>query len=174
MRAVLKKPALISILCATVETFKKECLFVLLGYKKNDIFVIENAIPLQTAHREFSETKISKRRFDLVLGVSKCLWKTMQIIGDCHSHPEFSKHRYPATPSKADEKRSEKNNVYIIVGISTKRKTQTWKKTVKKTLIGTIEKYNFEINAYWSPEDKKVEQIPLICPSAYRLNAFKK
>lgn len=174
MRAVLKKPALVSILCATVETFKKECLLVLLGHKKNELYIVENAIPLQTAHREFSKTNIRKRRFDLVVEVSRCLWKTMQIIGDCHSHPEFSKHRYPATPSKSDEKRLEQGDIYIIVGISTKRKTQIWKKTIKGTIIGTIGKYSFEINAYWASEEKKLEQIPLICPSAYRLNAFKK
>ncbi|HEY4521637.1 MAG TPA: hypothetical protein VJH05_00650 [Candidatus Paceibacterota bacterium] len=174
MRAVLKKPALLSILCATAETFKKESYLFLLGYKKNENFVIEHAIPFQTAKRNFGQVENISYREKLVINLSEFFWKNSQIIGDCHSHTEFGGGRWCAIPSEQDKKDSEQNGIYIIVGISVKRKTQQWKKTKNGGVLGSIGKYKFEVNAFWAPEDKKLEQIPLICPSAHRLNAFKK
>lgn len=174
MRAVLKKPALLSILCATVETFKKESFLMLLGYKKNENFVIEHAVPFQTAKRKFGKVENIDYREKLIVNLGEFFWKNSQIIGDCHSHPEFRGNQFPAQPSKEDAENSAQNKVYIILEIAMKRKTQKWQKTKKWGILGTLGKYKFEINTFWAPEDKKLEQIPLICPSAYRLNAFKK
>ena len=55
-----------------------------------------------------------------------------------------------------------------------KKKSQKWQRDRKYSIIGTLGNYRFEIRAYFAPENKKLEQIPLICPSAYQLNAFKK
>ena len=173
MRAVLKKPALLSILCATVETFKKESYLFLLGYKKNENFVIEHAITFQTAKRTFGTVENITYREKLITDLSEFFWKNSQIVGDCHSHTEFRDSKPDVVPSEQDEKSSEQNKVYIIIGIRTKRKNQIWKKVRHGGIIGSIGKFTFEIKAYWAPEDKKLEQIPLICPSAHRLNAFK-
>lgn len=173
MRAVLKKSALLSILCATVETFKKECFLILLGHQKKDNFIIEHAVAIQTAKRKFTDVEITSRE-KLVLMLSEFFFKNSQPIGDCHSHTEFGKGRPNVTPSKQDEWTSKKNEAYVIVGISAKRKIQQWKKIKDGGIIGSIGRYKFEIKAYVAPEKGKLEQIPLICPSAYRLNAFKK
>ena len=172
MRAVLKKPALLLVIMASIETFKKESFVSLLGHKKNNDFLIETAFPHQVVKHQFSGSVAE--RWDLILGLNTLLWKKYQVIGFCHSHPEFGQKRYDPNPSKQDVEIADDNNVYMIVGISTKKKIQTWQKTKTGGILGTWGKYRFEINAFWAPEDKKLEQIPLICPSAYRLNAFKK
>lgn len=178
MRVILKKPSLLSILCATVETFKKECYLFLLGYKKNENFIVEHAIPFQTAKRNFREVENIARREKLIIDLSEFFWNNSQIIGDCHSHTEHKcikfKSRYPIDPSPTDIENSRQNRVYIIVSISEKHKSQKWQKTKSGGILGTLGKYRFEIVAHFAPEDKKLEQIPLICPLAYRLNAFKK
>lgn len=174
MRALLKKPALLSILCATVETFKKESLLFILGHTKNENFIIEYAVPMQTAKRNFKLVENKDYRKKLIMELSTFLWKNSQIIGDAHSHAEFGENQYAAQPSKEDENDAKKDKVYIILEISTKKKAQKWQKTKRRGILGTLGKYKFEINAFWAPEDKKLEQIPLICSSAYRLNAFKK
>lgn len=178
MRAVLKKPALLSIICATVETFKKESFLILLGHRRKNDFVVENAVPLQTAKRKFRGVEIITGREKLVLTLSEFFSKNSRPIGDCHSHTErkdaTNKARYPIEPSQEDISTAKENQLYIIISICLKNKTQTWQKTQSGGIIGTLEKYRFEVRSYWAPENGKLEQIPLICPSAYRLNAFKK
>ena len=174
MRAVLKKPALLSILCATVETFKKESLLVLLGHRKSNDLIIEHALPMQTAKRNFKLVENKDYRQKLIMELSSFLWKNSQIIGDAHSHTEFGESQFAAQPSQADKNDAESENVYIVLAVTIKKKTQRWQKVKNGGIVGTLGKYRFEINAFWAPEDKKLEQIPLICPLAYKLNAFKK
>ena len=165
---------MLAIICATVETFKKECFLFLLGFKKNENFLIEHAITFQTAKRAFGRVENIHNREKLIKNLSEFLWKNSQVIGDCHSHTEFGSGKPYVSPSEQDEKDSKQNKIYLIIGIRTKRKNQPWKKTKNGGIVGSISKFTFEIKAYLAPENKKLEQIPLICPSAYRLNAFKK
>lgn len=180
MRAILKKPALLSILCAAVETFKKECFLIFLGHQRKSDFIIEYAVPLQTAKRKFTGVETIDTREKLVLMLSEFFWKKSQLIGDCHSHTERKDHtntydsRYPVKPSSADIEGSVQNQICMIIGISQKRKSQKWQKKQKYSITGTLGDYRFEIKTYWAPENGKLEEIQLICPSAYTLNAFKK
>lgn len=179
MRAVLKKPALLSILCATVETFKKESFGILVGNKNNKQINIEQAVPLQSAKRLFTEIEANDKRHKTVLRTVNLMWNQLKPIGDFHSHTEreaknYKSSRYPVNPSEHDTGTSKKDEIYLIVGISFKKKSQKWQRDRKYSIIGTLGNYRFEIRAYFAPENKKLEQIPLICPSAYQLNAFKK
>lgn len=178
MRAVLKKPALLSILCAAVETFKKECFLILLGHQRKNDFVIENAVPLQTAKRKFTGVETAAKKIKLVLTLSEFFCKNSQPIGDCHSHTERKSHtsdsKYPVNPSPIDIENSKQNQIYMIIGVSQKKRSQKWQRKKKYSIVGTLRDYRFEIKTYWAPENTKLEQITLICPSAYHLNAFKK
>ena len=143
-------------------------------YKKNNNFVIEHAVTFQTAKRGFGTVENIHNREKLIKDLSEFFWKNSQIIGDCHSHTEFGSGKPYVNPSEQDENGSKQNKIYLIIGIRTKRKNQQWKKVKHGGIIGSIGKFTFEIKAYWAPEDKKLEQILLICPSAHKLNAFKK
>ena len=177
MQALIKKSALIHIISAAAEVFKKECFLILLGNVKNGVFIIENAMPMQTAKRDFDGVKTIKRRFELFNDLIACFWKHIQVIGDCHSHTEIETSKetiYPIRPSQEDRDGSSGGSIYLIIGVGLKKKTMRWKKIAKKYLSGTLGKYRFEIRAYWAPENKKLKHIEIICPTAYRLNAFKK
>ncbi len=176
MKAILKKPALLSILCAAAETFKKECFLLLVGYRHQESFVIEHAVAMQTAKRNFTGVKTVQKRYSCLLELVTCFWHNTMVIGDAHSHTEFehgSETIFPLLPSAKDCETSEVGGVYIIVGISRKKKTMRWKKTKNQSLTGTVGQFRFEIKAYWASESKKLDPIDLMCPALYQLNAYK-
>ncbi len=176
MKATLKKPALLSILCAAAETFKKESFLLLVGHRGQESFTIEHAIAMQTAKRNFTGVKTVQRRYSCVWELVSYFWRDTIVIGDAHSHTEFehgNKTIFPLLPSTKDCEGAEQGDVYIIVGVSNKKKTMRWKKTTNQSLSGTLGQFRFEIKAYWSPENKKLEPIDLVCPALYRLDAYK-
>lgn len=180
MRVILKRPALISIILASVETFRKECFLVLLGQRQDDRFVIEQAVPLQTVRRKSIEihfNRNAKEAWSRMSSVASQLFQNAQLIGDCHSHTELyprpdrpEKYRYAVIPSQSDKDSAVKGEIYLIVGIWIKKTSQHWRKTAQKRAIaGTLGKYRFEMRAFWASDDKKLEPVTISCPSVYRL-----
>jgi len=182
MQVILNKSALLSIILASVETFKKECLLILLGKWGKRGFIVEHAAHMENTRRKSTEVDPEQKAWNRINSVASCLFKNIKILGDCHSHtepydperdpkydPQKSKLCYDLRPSKADIEDAEAGNIYIIARITTKKRRERWRRTKRNTVLGTLDKYRFELKAFCAPKDCKLKSIPLSCPSAYRL-----
>jgi hypothetical protein len=85
-------------------------------------------------------------------------------LGYFHSHPNCD-----PTPTKADIKSMNVNDIEVIVSIRKKGKEVPWRyDDVKKVLSGVLGEFRFEISAYIRTKKSRLEvrKLDLLCPFA--------
>ena len=173
----VNKEAFFVMAWAAVETFKKECLGLLLGYGPTELYnyyLITGATPFQSVRRR-SNTEViqSERGFDrLNRFFSELKSMKTQYLGDFHSHPEWGERKPFVDMSDIDIKSmsDEGHNLEIIIGISSRRKGQiVWEVLPDGSVKGSIDRYNFHFNAYTLVGPKKKgapQRLQIVAPSA--------
>lgn len=161
-----KGPFLIIIL-ASIETFKRECLGYIFGYKptnKRNSFVITNAIAIQLAQKrknsEVEQSKLSARNID---GCCEKYPTLFRGIGIFHSHPEWGKHKGSADLSKRDIKAMVKEDIpiSIIMAISSINKDRVlWQSSSDGGIKGSLGKYKFHIKVHRIVKNGDGKSVP--------------
>ena len=155
----------ITMVASIVETYKKECCGLFLGYRswshwdKTRRAIIEQAYPFQTSKRSYSSVTVPReenRCKEMIYKLSM-----FEPLGYFHSHPncDFS-------PTSDDIESMNVNDVEIIVSIR-KGKKVSWRYDLDKEILsGTLGEFRFEMVAYTRLKKKKlpVKRIGLLCP----------
>lgn len=151
--------ALVQMLCASVEPFKKECLGILFGSlptKNENQFVIAFVQTLGCVHRKgFNEISTNTKSWQRLENFISCLPRPFGYFGDFHSHNEWGTIDPPDEMSMFDIERMRMKNdaLEIIIAVSSCRKNPNpWFVDEDGSLRGSFgskqKMYNFIISAY--------------------------
>jgi hypothetical protein len=102
IEAYLSLPAFLSIVSSSIETFKKETIGYLIGVKGENKYVVEYAIPYQTAESGFAHVTVDLKRVERVNSILRLLSEGLEYIGEFHSHTVFGDAIALVTPSAED------------------------------------------------------------------------
>lgn len=152
MEVFITDTAFCSMLIACVETYRKECLGLLLGLRtqKGD-FIVQQALPYQIATRSNKEVKPSPSAHQRMERVLKD-FPHVELIGDFHSHPAGRKRWADIVPSKWDLNSMEAENIYLILLVRKRAKAQHWNYNEDGTISGTLDDYFVKIAGWYLEE----------------------
>ncbi|MDD2889384.1 MAG: Mov34/MPN/PAD-1 family protein [bacterium] len=164
---LIQERALLSMVLSCIEVYHHEALGLLLGHIGIDKYIVEYAIPYQTAMKGYSWVAPKSNAADRMNKILKCL--PLSLIGDYHSHTQWKTLRGEPTPSGDDIADMECGRVYIIMAINDKVKPEPWRITENGFITGTLNEYKIDIGAYTCPADYNSKPVKIICPSALGL-----
>ena len=152
----IRKEALLIMIWAAAEMFKKECMGVIFGdtpSPSRDYFWVSDAIPFQGIKRRLNTEVVQS---ELSISRWNMFWDRLgshpKRLGTFHSHPEWGSHRPPSEMSEEDTKdmRKQKSPLEIIVCISSRRKGSylPWEPLEDGSIRGSLAIFNFQINAF--------------------------
>jgi proteasome lid subunit RPN8/RPN11 len=124
MRVYVSENAFLALLLNSAEVYRRECLGLLLGYRLEDRFIVENVVSLQTADR-------------------------LRIVGDFHSHTQFGAAKGLAVPSGEDVKGMKPDHIHLIIAVNNSQKTLSWGENRDGTVSGSAGELFFKISAYF-------------------------
>ncbi len=169
-RVELKKDALVAIIVAAIEVYKKECYGLLVGEKGGNRTLIRDAFGFQTAMRDYYSSSVFEFRERRVNETLKLLtpWK---LVGDFHSHTN-------GTECLSDDDKdflleAGPGFVSLLVNISRTKKTSRWKYNVeKKALSGSIgRKFFVKVQAFiYDEKEDRIKKVPISFPKKDTLN----
>uniref|UniRef100_A0A7C4TCV5 JAB domain-containing protein n=1 Tax=candidate division WOR-3 bacterium TaxID=2052148 RepID=A0A7C4TCV5_UNCW3 len=168
IEAYLNLPAFLAIVSASIEAFKKETLGYLIGVKGENKFIVEYAIPYQTAESGFAHVEIDIKRMERVNEILHQLSEGLEYIGDFHSHTIFGNTRAKIVPSDEDLLTSVAGELNIICAVNTKGRSVKWYENKRGTLVGTISDYRIEIGGFYVPRPvigRKYKRVKVRCPA---------
>lgn len=168
--AYLSFPAFLTIVSSSVEVFRKETIGYLVGVKAEDKFMVEYAIPYQTAESGYVHATVD---MDRVGRINEILSKVSQgqgleFVGDFHSHTAFGKSLATVVPSNTDLASTIPGELNIICAVNMKKRAVRWYESNRGILTGTIGIYRIEIGGYFVEEaviGRQYERIVIKCPA---------
>jgi proteasome lid subunit RPN8/RPN11 len=168
--AYLSFPAFLTIVSSSVEVFRKETIGYLIGVKAEDKFMVEYAIPYQTADSGFVHAAVD---MDRVGRINEILSKVSQgqgleFVGDFHSHTAFGKSPATVVPSNTDLMSTIPGELNIICAVNMKKRAVRWYESDRGILTGTIGEYRIEIGGYFVEEaaiGRQYDRITIKCPA---------
>jgi len=164
---ILSDKAFMGIVLSCIEVYKKECLGILLGYNipSSKQFIVEYAIPLQSAERKHTEVSIKWRRESKVLDVLPNLIQ-LEKLGYFHSHPQYGRKKGVAELSEEDIESMNTRELELVVAINDSKRSSWWNES-DKGLKGTLGKYRIEIAGFYKrTSDEEVKSYRIVCPYA--------
>jgi proteasome lid subunit RPN8/RPN11 len=171
MEVFITDTAFCSMLIACVETYRKECMGLLLGLRtQNGSFIVQQALPYQIATRSNKEIKPSPSAHQRMQRVLKD-FPHVELIGDFHSHPEGRKHKSDIIPSAWDLEGMKSDRIYLILVVRKRAKKQRWNYNEDGTISGTLDDYFIKIGGWYLAErdngqGEKACSARLRCPFA--------
>ena len=120
MEVFISENAFLAMVVGAVEVFHRETLGILLGYKTENAFVVQNAIAYQTSERYPTEVQRDDHAHKRIKSFLENVKSPAKIIGDFHSHTQFGENKGGFQPSKEDIDEMKNGQVYLIVEINTK------------------------------------------------------
>ena len=168
--AYLSFPAFLTIVSSSVEVFRKETIGYLIGIKAEDKFMVEYAIPYQTAEKGYVHATVD---MDRVGRINEILSKVSQgqgleFVGDFHSHTAFGKSPATVVPSNTDLTSTIPGELNIICAVNMKKRAVRWYESDRGILTGTIGIYRIEIGGYFVEAagiGRQYERITIKCPA---------
>ncbi len=168
--AYLSFPAFLTIVSSSVEVFRKETIGYLVGIKGENKFMVEYAIPYQTAESGYVHATVD---MDRVSRINEILSKVSQgqgleFVGDFHSHTVFGKSPATVVPSNTDLKSTIPGELNIICAVNMKKRAVRWYESRRGILTGTIGEYRIEIGGYYVEQagiGRKYERVDIKCPA---------
>lgn len=178
--AYLKPEALLELIRASVETFKKECVGFVCGKpptKNHNRFLVTHVGAFQcVTHRRNNEIGEStgKKRMEQLFANAPHVFNT---LGFFHSHAPQGDQKPEASFSKYDREDMIRNQTQLelLVAISFRKKRNVkkrlWQSLPDGDIGGSLGKYDFEIAAYTLVSDDEglhPEKIKILAPEAIR------
>lgn len=168
--AYLNFPAFLTIVSSSVEVFRKETIGYLIGVKGENKFMVEYAIPYQTAESGYVHATIDMDRVsrinDILSKVSQ--GQGLEFVGDFHSHTVFGKSPATVVPSDTDLMSTIPGELNIICAVNMKKRAVRWYESSEGILAGTIGEYRIEIGGYYVERagiGRKYERVDIKCPT---------
>lgn len=163
---LIEPPAFISMLMAVLEVFHYEAFGLLLGNRGEERWVVEHAVPLQTAERSLYGVSPKLRREERLKEISKILGIGLELIGDFHSHTQIGKSKAKAKPSSLDLGTMEPGNIYIIVAVNEAKKRMPWSNLKNGDLSGTVGGFAVRFSAFSMLDERRYTRLKVLCPIA--------
>jgi hypothetical protein len=168
--AYLSFPAFLTIVSSSVEVFRKETIGYLIGVKGENKFMVEYAIPYQTAESGYVHATVD---MDRVSRINEILSKVSQgqgleFVGDFHSHTVFGKSAATVVPSNTDLMSTIPGELNIICAVNMKKRAVRWYESGRGILTGTIGEYRIEIGGYYVEQagiGRQYERVDIKCPA---------
>ncbi|UCD84595.1 MAG: hypothetical protein JSU92_15225 [Deltaproteobacteria bacterium] len=171
MQVYLSENVFLGMILSAIEVYKSECYGLLLGLRTNEKFVIDYAIPYQSAKRGRTWAELRQDKWMVISKIVKNFPK-LDVIGDFHSHTMFGESRADIVLGREDVEYMSENELQIVVAINDKIKSQVWDNNRDGTISGTIDRYHCKVAAYYLPNSDKSHQPKLAeiyCPFAVGL-----
>lgn len=148
LEAYLSLPAFLTIVSSSVEVFRKETIGYLIGIKGENKFMVEYAIPYQTAESTATHATIDEKRVARINEILSKLSQGLEYIGDFHSHTVFGNSRATVIPSNTDLLSTVPQELNIICAVNLKKKSVDWHENRRGILTGTVGEYRIELGGY--------------------------
>ncbi len=168
IKAYLSLPSFLTIVSSSVEVFRKETIGYLVGIKGENKFMVEYAIPYQTAESTATHATIDEDRVARVNEILRKLSEALEYIGDFHSHTVYGKCPGTVIPSDMDLMSTVPGELNIICAVNIKKKSVDWHENHRGILAGTVGEYRIEIGGYYIAEagvGRKYQRVLIKCPS---------
>ncbi len=168
IEAYLNLPAFLAIVSSSVEAFKKETIGYLIGVKGENKFIVEYAIPYQTAESGFAHVAVDSKRVERVNAILRRFSEGLEYIGDFHSHTIFGDTPARIVPSPEDLMTTVAGELNIICAVNNKKRSVKWYEDKRGILVGTVDEYHIEIGGYYVPKPaigKKYRRVKIRCPA---------
>lgn len=162
----IQQTAFLSIVLSSVEVFHHEALGVALGFTSEDQFIIQYAIPYQTARKALTWVAPRPKR---VARIERILdHHPVNVIGDFHSHTELGDLKALCRPSGEDIADMEEGKVHLIVALNETNRRSPWIHKADGNIAGTLEGYHITIGAFYLENRGRYKFIRanIVCPSA--------
>jgi proteasome lid subunit RPN8/RPN11 len=177
IEAYLNLPAFLTIVTSAVEVFKKETIGYLIGFKGENKFVVEHAIPYQTAESGLTHATVDLKKAGKVNAILRKISEGLEYIGDFHSHTVFGESAARVVPSRDDLVTSVIGELNIIVAVNVNKRSVKWHESDRGILVGTVGDYRIEIGGYYIAAlaiGKKYQRVKIRCPAITGLGTLKK
>jgi hypothetical protein len=171
--AYLSLPSFLTIVTASVEVFRKETIGYLIGFKGEKKFMVQYAIPYQTAEATATHATIDEDRVSRINEILNRLSEGLEYIGDFHSHTEYGDLPGKVIPSSTDLISTVPGELNLICAVNQKKRSVDWHHTKRGILAGTVGKYRIEIGGYYIAEaciGSQYQRVLVRCPSVTGLN----
>jgi len=169
MEAYLSLPAFLTIVSSSVEVFKRETIGYLIGIKGEDKWMVEYAIPYQTAESSYAHASIDENRVARINDILGSVSQGVELIGDFHSHTVFGDSPATIIPSATDLISTIPGDLNVICAVNLKKRSVKWHETNRGMLVGTIGEYRIEIGGYYVAKaciGRQYERVTIRCPAA--------
>ena len=177
IEAYINLPAFLTIVTSAVEVFKKETIGYLIGIKGENKFVVEYAIPYQTAESGFAHATVDLKKAGKVNAILRKVSEGLEYIGDFHSHTVFGESAARVVPSRDDLVTSVIGELNIIVAVNANKRSVKWRESDRGILVGTVGDYRIEIGGFYIAAlaiGKKYQRVKIRCPAITGLGTLKK
>ena len=173
-KVFIQDSALLSIIIASVEVFRKETYGILLGKKQGKNYFVKHAISFQTATHDYEFVAIDKSSENRLANIAKYLTK-QKYLGDFHSHAgrfeELSRY------DKKDILMQGPNKVFFLIVIRRPKRAFKWAyNSREKSVSGSLGKrffvkiFAFQVNK----KTKKIEKLIIRANLLKKFNSFAK
>lgn len=147
----LSQTAFLSAVLASIEAYKKECYGLILGYRTDTQWLVEYAVPYQTAargHKLVCPHGGRDRRVRACLGELS----GYDVLGTFHSHPAWGRLRAVAKPSKTDIDSMLPGELDLIIAVNDARIPRRFRYAERGRLLkGTVCDYSLTLASFYSP-----------------------
>ncbi|MBE0433536.1 hypothetical protein IBX73_08740 [candidate division WOR-3 bacterium] len=166
--AFLSFPAFLTLVSSSVEVFKKETIGYLVGFKGANKYIVEYAIPYQTAEHGFVHATVDMERVGRINEILGKVSQGLEYVGDFHSHTVFGDSPATVVPSNEDLKSTIPGEVNLICAVNMKKRAVRWYQNGRGILAGTIGDYRIEIGGYYVEAiaiGRKYQRVIVKCPA---------
>jgi proteasome lid subunit RPN8/RPN11 len=168
IEAYLSLPAFLTIVTSSVEVFRRETIGYLIGFKGESKFMVEYAIPYQTAESTPTHATLDENRVARVNEILAKLSQGLEYVGDFHSHTVYGDLPGTVLPSGTDLMSAIPGELGIICSVNFRKKSANWRENRRGILTGTVGEYRIEIGGYHFDKahiGRNYQRVRIKCPS---------
>jgi hypothetical protein len=149
IRAYLSLPSFLTIVSSSVEVFRRETIGYLIGFKGEKKFMVEYAIPYQTAESTPTYAMVDEDRAARINEILTELSQRYEVIGVFHSHTGSGSIPGTVVPSGTDLFSTVPGGLNVICAVNLRKKSTRWRETRRGILTGTVGRYRIEIGGHY-------------------------
>jgi proteasome lid subunit RPN8/RPN11 len=165
----LSENVFMGIVLSSVEVYKKECFGLLLGYQTASKYIVEHAVPYQSAKRGHKWIELRSDKWKIIQEVLQNFPK-LDMIGDFHSHTMYRSVRADVSLSEDDINYMQPNELQLVIAANEQKRSSPWVTNPDNSITGTIDRFHFTLAAYYFPNGnkngKELHRAEIICPFA--------
>jgi proteasome lid subunit RPN8/RPN11 len=165
----LSENVFMGIVLSSVEVYKKECFGLLLGYQTPQKYIVEHAIPYQSAKRGHKWIELRSDKWKIIQEVLQNFPK-LDMIGDFHSHTMYRSVRADVSLSDDDVNYMQPHELQLVIAVNEQRRSSPWTTNPDQSISGTIDRFHFTLSAFYFPNGNKggreLHTARIVCPFA--------